>query len=40
MRVQAKRCRYLQPGDVVEATIASADAALDLGRQRNRVVEG
>lgn len=39
LRAQAKRRQYLQPGDVVEATIASADHALDLGRQRNRIVE-
>lgn len=39
LRVQAKRRQYLQPGDVVEATIASADGALDLGRQRNTIVE-
>ncbi len=31
---------YLQPGDVVEATIRSADGAIDLGTQRNRVVAG
>ena len=39
MRVQAKRRQYLQPGDVVEANIASTDGALDLGRQRNTIVE-
>ena len=38
-RLQAKRGRYLQPGDVVTATIASADRAIDLGEQRH-VVEG
>jgi 2,4-didehydro-3-deoxy-L-rhamnonate hydrolase len=29
---------YLEPGDVVEARIASSDGAIDLGVQRNRVV--
>ena len=29
---------YLEPGDVVEAAIASPDGAIDLGVQRNRVV--
>jgi 2-keto-4-pentenoate hydratase/2-oxohepta-3-ene-1,7-dioic acid hydratase in catechol pathway len=38
-RMQAKRPDYLQPGDVVRATIASADGAIDLGEQRH-VVEG
>ena len=38
-RLQARRPEYLQPGDVVRATIASADATIDLGEQRH-VVEG
>jgi 2-keto-4-pentenoate hydratase/2-oxohepta-3-ene-1,7-dioic acid hydratase in catechol pathway len=38
-RLQAKRAQYLQPGDVVRATIASADRAIDLGQQRH-VIEG
>jgi len=38
-RLQAKRAEYLQPGDVVTATIASADRVIDLGEQRH-VVEG
>jgi 2-keto-4-pentenoate hydratase/2-oxohepta-3-ene-1,7-dioic acid hydratase in catechol pathway len=38
-RLQAKRSQYLQPGDVVRATIASADRAIDLGEQRH-VIEG
>jgi 2-keto-4-pentenoate hydratase/2-oxohepta-3-ene-1,7-dioic acid hydratase in catechol pathway len=38
-RIQAKRPQYLRPGDVVRATIASADRAIDLGEQRH-VVEG
>ncbi len=37
---QAKRTQYLKAGDVVEARIKSADGAIDLGVQRNRVVEG
>ncbi len=28
------------PGDVVEASIRTDDGAIDLGRQRNRVVAG
>ncbi len=38
MKVQAKRSQYLQPGDVVEARIASADGRIDLGTQRNVIV--
>jgi 2-keto-4-pentenoate hydratase/2-oxohepta-3-ene-1,7-dioic acid hydratase in catechol pathway len=38
MQAQAKRSQYLQVGQVVEATIRSADGAIDLGRQRNVVV--
>jgi 2-keto-4-pentenoate hydratase/2-oxohepta-3-ene-1,7-dioic acid hydratase in catechol pathway len=37
---QTKRSGYLKPGDVVEAGIRSADGAIDLGVQRNRVVAG
>jgi 2-keto-4-pentenoate hydratase/2-oxohepta-3-ene-1,7-dioic acid hydratase in catechol pathway len=37
LRVQAKRSQYLQPGDVVEARIASPDGHIDLGTQRNVV---
>ena len=36
-RAQAGR-PYLQPGDVVEASIHSSDGVIDLGTQRNRVV--
>jgi 2-keto-4-pentenoate hydratase/2-oxohepta-3-ene-1,7-dioic acid hydratase in catechol pathway len=39
MRIQAKRAGYLKPGDVVEASIKSDDGAIDLGVQRNLVVE-
>jgi 2-keto-4-pentenoate hydratase/2-oxohepta-3-ene-1,7-dioic acid hydratase in catechol pathway len=37
-KVQARRSQYLQPGDVVEARIASPDGRIDLGTQRNVVV--
>jgi 2-keto-4-pentenoate hydratase/2-oxohepta-3-ene-1,7-dioic acid hydratase in catechol pathway len=36
-KIQSKR-PYLRPGDVVEARIRSADGAMDLGVQRNRIV--
>ncbi|OBI59594.1 fumarylacetoacetate hydrolase family protein [Mycobacterium sp. E796] len=35
---QATNPNYLQHGDVVEATVATDDGALDLGTQRNKVV--
>ncbi|OBI19006.1 fumarylacetoacetase [Mycobacterium sp. E2327] len=35
---QAKNPDYLHHGDVVEATVATDDGALDLGTQRNKVV--
>jgi 2,4-diketo-3-deoxy-L-fuconate hydrolase len=38
LAVQAKRRQYLQPGDLVEATIRSEDGRMDLGVQQNRVV--
>ena len=38
-RAQAKRGGYLRPGDVVRATIASADRVVDLGEQRVTIVE-
>jgi 2,4-diketo-3-deoxy-L-fuconate hydrolase len=38
MRVQAKQCGYLKPGDVVEASIKSDDGTIDLGLQRNLIV--
>jgi 2-keto-4-pentenoate hydratase/2-oxohepta-3-ene-1,7-dioic acid hydratase in catechol pathway len=34
---QLKNGRYLQPGDVITATIRSADGAVDLGRQHNTI---
>lgn len=36
-KIQSKR-PYLQPGDVVEARIRSADGVIDLGMQRNHIV--
>ncbi len=39
LRMQAKRSQYLKIGDVVEARIASASGDIDLGVQRNLVVE-
>lgn len=38
LKSQSKRTQYLEPGDVVEARIRSADGRIDLGVQRNRVV--
>ena len=38
-KVQAKRTQYLQVGDVVEARIRTDDGAIDLGVQRNRIVD-
>jgi 2,4-didehydro-3-deoxy-L-rhamnonate hydrolase len=37
-KVQSKRPQYLKDGDVVEASIRSADGRVDLGVQRNRIV--
>jgi len=39
MNVQAKRSQYLKPGDVVEAAILSPAGGINLGTQRNVVVE-
>jgi 2-keto-4-pentenoate hydratase/2-oxohepta-3-ene-1,7-dioic acid hydratase in catechol pathway len=36
--IQSKRTQYLNPGDVVELRIRSADGKMDLGTQRNHVV--
>lgn len=38
-RVQAGRTQYLKAGDLVESRIRSTDGAIDLGVQRNRIVE-
>ncbi len=40
MKLQMKRTQYLQPGDKVETSIRSADGAIDLGVQRNTIVQG
>lgn len=40
MKIQARRTQYLQPGDMVESSIRSADGRIDLGVQRNRIVQG
>lgn len=39
LKMQTKRSQYLKAGDVVEARIASASDGIDLGVQRNTVVE-
>jgi hypothetical protein len=38
-KIQARRPQYLKPRDLVEASIRSADGAIDLGVQRNRIVK-
>ncbi|CAA0092128.1 putative protein YisK [Zhongshania aliphaticivorans] len=38
-KVQSKRSQYLKVGDLVEASIRSADGSVDLGVQRNRIVD-
>ncbi len=38
-KVQSKRPQYLKPGQMVEASIRSADGRVDLGMQRNRIAE-
>ena len=37
-RRQAANSRYLHDGDIVTATIATADGELDLGTQRNTII--
>jgi 2-keto-4-pentenoate hydratase/2-oxohepta-3-ene-1,7-dioic acid hydratase in catechol pathway len=39
MKVQSRRSQYLKAGDVVESRIATTDGTIDLGIQRNRVVD-
>jgi 2,4-didehydro-3-deoxy-L-rhamnonate hydrolase len=39
-KIQSERTQYLKAGDVVEARIQSRDGRIDLGVQRNRVVNG
>jgi len=38
-RIQARRSQYLRPGDIVESRIATTDGSIDLGVQRNRIVD-
>jgi 2-keto-4-pentenoate hydratase/2-oxohepta-3-ene-1,7-dioic acid hydratase in catechol pathway len=38
LAAQANNPKYLHHGDVVEATVATDDGAIDLGTQRNKVV--
>ncbi|MEN8722091.1 MAG: fumarylacetoacetate hydrolase family protein [Alphaproteobacteria bacterium] len=40
IKMQLKRPQYLQPGDKMETSIRSADGAIDLGVQRNTIVQG
>ncbi len=39
MKVQAGRTQYLKAGDIVEARIASRDGTIDLGVQRNEIMD-
>jgi 2,4-didehydro-3-deoxy-L-rhamnonate hydrolase len=39
MKVQAGRAQYLKAGDIVEARIASRDRTIDLGVQRNTIMD-
>jgi 2,4-diketo-3-deoxy-L-fuconate hydrolase len=39
LKIQARRPQYLKQGDVVEASIQSANGVINLGVQQNRVVE-
>ncbi|KWA30299.1 fumarylacetoacetate hydrolase [Burkholderia multivorans] len=39
MKVQAQRTQYLKAGDIVEARIASPDGTIDLGVQRNEIMD-
>ena len=39
MTIQAGREQYLKAGDVVESRIATPDGAIDLGVQRNRILD-
>ncbi|MGL4317606.1 MAG: fumarylacetoacetate hydrolase family protein [Pseudomonas sp.] len=40
LKAQEERSQYLKAGDLVEASIRSSDGVIDLGLQRNRVVDG
>lgn len=39
-KMQGKKPNYLKPNDVMELTVRSADGRIDLGVQRNRIVQG
>jgi len=39
MKMQSRRPQYLKAGDLVASRIASADGTIDLGTQRNRVMD-
>ncbi|MGB8259292.1 MAG: fumarylacetoacetate hydrolase family protein [Terracidiphilus sp.] len=39
LKIQSRRNQYLNPGDIVESRIATADGSIDLGVQRNRIVD-
>jgi 2,4-diketo-3-deoxy-L-fuconate hydrolase len=39
MRMQSARAEYLKAGDIVESRIVSTDGSIDLGVQRNHVVD-
>jgi len=39
MKMQARRSQYLKAGDLVESRIVSADGTIDLGIQRNQVID-
>jgi 2-keto-4-pentenoate hydratase/2-oxohepta-3-ene-1,7-dioic acid hydratase in catechol pathway len=38
-QAQLARTRFLEPGDVLELSIRTADGAIDLGRQRNQIAD-
>lgn len=40
LKMQSERTQYLKPGDQIETTIRSADNVIDLGMQKNTVVQG
>jgi 2-keto-4-pentenoate hydratase/2-oxohepta-3-ene-1,7-dioic acid hydratase in catechol pathway len=38
-KAQLANTRFLEPGDTLELSIVSADGAIDLGRQKNRICD-
>ncbi|MCG8670613.1 MAG: fumarylacetoacetate hydrolase family protein [Pseudomonadales bacterium] len=40
IKMQKQRTQYLQPGDEIETTIKSPDGFIDLGVQRNKIIQG